>query len=64
MNMPIIEQLEIPDNFADFCAIEYIEDLEYRFQNKKELLSFQDYVSTNRYILLEKWEKIKSPTIH
>ena len=62
--MLILDQTDTPDNFADFCAIEYIDDLEKRHNEKKELLSFQDYVSQNRYILLEKWQKLICPTIH
>jgi hypothetical protein len=47
--------------FAEFCVLEYLEYLE---KEQKVKLSFDEYVSDYRYMLLEKWRDEAQPIIH
>jgi hypothetical protein len=47
--------------FAEFCVLEYLDYLEVEQQQK---LSFDEYVSEFRYVLLEKWRNEAQPIIH
>lgn len=48
--------------FAEFCVIEYLEYLEENSDQSN--LSFDEYVSVYRYMLLEKWCSEAQPKIH
>lgn len=47
--------------FAEFCVLEYLDYLEL---NQKQTLSFDEYVSEFRYMLIEKWRNEAQPIIH
>lgn len=50
--------------FGDFCAIEYIKDIETRYDLDERLLSFDEFLTNNRYELVKKWHEYTQPTIH
>ena len=47
--------------FSEFCVLEYLEYLETDMRIK---LSFDEYVSEFRYILIEKWRNEAQPILH
>jgi len=47
--------------FAEFCVLEYLDYLE---TDQKLKLSFDEYVSEFRYMLIEKWRNEAQPIIH
>tara|TARA_R110000803_G_scaffold210340_1_gene281864 strand:- start:4144 stop:4317 length:174 start_codon:yes stop_codon:yes gene_type:complete len=47
--------------FSEFCVLEYLEYLE---ANEKIKLSFDEYVSNFRYVLIEKWHNEVQPILH
>lgn len=51
------------EDFTQFCFAEYFE---YLAANKEQpqVLSFEDYVSDYRYILIEKWRTGAQPKLH
>ena len=57
--MLLIEKNEL--RFAEFCVLEYLEYLE---SDSPQKLSFDEYVSQFRYVLLEKWRNDAQPIIH
>jgi|TARA_R100000234_G_C4978955_1_gene169812 hypothetical protein len=57
--MLLIEKDEL--RFAEFCVLEYLEYLE---SDSPQKLSFDEYVSQFRYVLLEKWRNDAHPIIH
>jgi hypothetical protein len=44
--------------FAEFCVLEYLE------ADNEIKMSFDEYVSEFRYVLLEKWRNEAQPIIH
>ena len=54
--MLLIEKDEL--RFAEFCVLEYLES------DSPQKLSFDEYVSQFRYVLLEKWRNDAHPIIH
>jgi len=47
--------------FSEFCVLEYLEYLETDIRIK---LSFDEYVSEFRYVLVEKWRNEAQPILH
>ena len=50
--------------FGDFCAIEYIKDIELKYDNDMKLESFDEFLSNNRYDLVRRWREYSQSTIH
>lgn len=47
--------------FSEFCVLEYLEYLETDLKIK---MSFDEYVSEFRYMLIEKWRNEAQPIVH
>jgi hypothetical protein len=47
--------------FSEFCVLEYLDYLETDMRIK---LSFDEYVSEFRYVLIEKWRNEAQPILH
>jgi len=47
--------------FSEFCVLEYLDYLETDLRIK---LSFDEYVSEFRYVLVEKWRNEAQPILH
>jgi hypothetical protein len=48
-------------SFTEFCILEYLDYLE---NNQEDNLSFDEYVSNFRYMLIERWRDNTQITIH